>query len=72
MVQDGLGSSEMVSLISLSYSMLVFSANSFGLFYKRCDNLAAFSFLGTVGDENQELELSASNRGMFIFIIYII
>ena len=32
MVQDGLGSSGMVSLISLSYSMPVFSANSFGLF----------------------------------------
>ena len=32
MVQDGPGSSGMVSLISLSYSMPVFSANSFGLF----------------------------------------
>ena len=31
-IQDGPGSSGMVSLISLSYSMPVFSANSFGLF----------------------------------------
>ena len=32
MVQDGPGSFGMVSLISFSYSMPVFSANSFGLF----------------------------------------
>ena len=33
------------------------------------ESKGVFSFLGTIGEENQELELSASNRGMYVYFL---
>ena len=33
------------------------------------ESKGVLSFLGTIGEENQELELSASNRGMYVYFL---